>query len=83
VSKEIDFDKHLAWLEQQEWVLGDEGVLTFIDKEKGPREFVETTPGEWSEMEVGHEDPEDDFTEVEDPGLVALLNAKKAELRTH
>jgi hypothetical protein len=81
--KEIDPHEYLAWLEQQKWVLGDEDVLTFFDKKKGPREFVETAPGEWSEMEAGHEDPRDDFTKVEDPRLVALLNTKKTELWTH
>ena len=73
-----DFDKYLAWLEEQTWVLGDGGVLTFFDDEVGPREFIETAPGEWTEMDNG------EFTDkVEDPRLMALLNAKKAELRTN
>jgi hypothetical protein len=80
---QIDFDKYLAWLEEQTRVLDSEsGYLTFFDNDQGPREFMETADG-WSEVEIGHDDPADDFTKVEDPRLIALLNAKKAERRTN
>jgi hypothetical protein len=77
-DKQIDFDKYLAWLEQQTWVLSDNGGLTFFDPDEGPREFIETAPGEWFEMEVGHDV---DFTDIHDPRLIALLSAKKKELQ--
>lgn len=72
-------DEYFAWLEQQTWIY-QEGVLTFFDDERGPREFVETASG-WAEMEAGHDDPADDLTSITDQKVIALLNAKKSKLQ--
>jgi hypothetical protein len=80
-QNEIDFDKYLAWLEGQKWVWQQqEGQLVFF-ADDGPHEYVETEPGQWAEMEAGHDDPNDDFTGITDPRLIAILNAKKKELQ--
>ncbi len=80
----VDFNKYVAWLEQQTWVLEDDGSLVFVDCEQGPRTFLEreTEPGHWSEFHDDRADT-DDVTEIHDAKLIAVLNAKKAELRTH
>jgi hypothetical protein len=82
MNRDVDSNKYLAWLELQTWIWEqEESTLVFFDDEVGPREFMETETGKWFEVEVGHEDPGDDFTPVEDPRLIALLNSKKAELQ--
>jgi hypothetical protein len=81
-QSDVDFDKYLSWLEKQTWIWQqDEGCLVFFGDD-GPQEFMERESG-WFEMNVGHDNPEEDFTKVEDPRVVTLLNAKKEELQPH
>jgi len=72
-------NRYLAWLELQNWIwLEQEGVLAFFTDE-GAHEFVETEPGQWVEIE----NHTDELLEITNPQVIALLSAKKKELRTN
>ncbi len=74
-------EEMFQWLQEQRWVLSEDGFLTCTAGDGDIRVFAhsKTVPPTWSEIDMAT----DECEEVTDPTLIEVLNGQSKQLRTN